>query len=980
LFLSTLDNIHMNYTDFSARSTLCRHSAARLPLPAPAIWQKAARYLGLLLLVCWATLAAAGQTANQQPPFSTATLERELARAEALLTSFKNDSARIIAVQVIEELTRQQLLDTPLGLRAQLDEAIALEQDQNGEQAIAKLLWVVERCREKSLWDLSAKATLNLALLYEGIERGERSLEYLQETKGLVDQHRLDSIYPYYAIRMSSWQRIYGDKDSALYYAREALRTAPQFQLDLEEAIGHMLMNMLLPKDAVAQRLEHSFAAVQLYRKLEDYTGCSYMLAAIASLYHQENDLPKALLYNDSTLLMANLAIAQGHEKHPTIASAYRFRGEIYGAMGQLDSAWANVHRGYRLALDLKEQDIRDKIIAIDARYNDELKQKQLDEQTLELKLKNTQLRSSALVGILVLLLAAGLAIGLYQQRQGKRQLAEQNALITGQSEQIKTLDAAKSRFFANVSHELRTPLTLMLGPVRTLLKENQLTEKQARLLQAAHRSGMELQELVNEILDLHKLEMGKLELRPQPTVLVPFFRNSFAQFDSLAQRKDIAFSSAIHCEEGLAAEIDQAKCRQLVNNLLSNAFKFTPQGGQVSASLSLLDGEKLELAVTDSGPGIHPDDLPHVFDRFFQTSRPDKPAEGGTGIGLALCREYARLFEGHIEVESTLGQGAMFRIVFPVVSFRRGGPVWPLEQPTAGNSGPDGQVASADSAHPALLPSNPAESKPTILVVEDNPDLQDYIRLLLESRYHVIVAENGQAALDYLLPTAIPLSLRSSGMSLRSNCQLPTANCQLILSDLMMPIMDGYQLLEKLKSDDATRHIPVVMLTARAEARDKLKALRIGVDDYLTKPFEEEELLARIENLLRNQAARQAAIAEEPAPANAAPPLAAADREWLERFEAYVQQHLSSNILSVPLLADAFAMSESTLLRQLKRLTGLTPMQYLLEMRLDQARRMLESGTYRSVGRVAAEVGYQDTRSFARSFKNRFGKLPSEL
>ena len=546
----------MNYTDFSARSTLCRHSAARLPLSAPALWKKAARYLGLLLLACWATLAAAEQPADQQPPFSTATLERELDRAEALLTSFKNDSARIIAGQVIEELTRQQLLDTPLGLRAQLDEAIALKQGQDHEQAIAKLLQVAELCREKSLWNLSAKATLNLALLYEEIGRGERSLEYLQETEGFIDQHGLDSIYPYYAIRMSSWQRIYGDKDSALYYAREALRTAPPFQLGLEEAIGHMLMNMLLPKDAVAQRLEHSFAAVQLYRKLEDYTGCSYMFAAIASLYHQENELPKALLYNDSTLLMANMAIAQGHEKHPTIASAYQFRGEIYRAMGQLDSAWTNVHRGYRLALDLKEQDIRDKIIEIDARYNDNLKQKQLDEQTLELKLKNTQLRFSALVGILVLLLAAGLAIGLYQQRQGKRQLAEQNALITGQSEQIKSLDAAKSRFFANVSHELRTPLTLMLGPVRTLLKENQLTEKQARLLQAAHRSGMELQELVNEILDLHKLEMGKLELRPQPTALVPIFRNSFAQFDSLMGNQLVPLPARLRAGEDAPFQI----------------------------------------------------------------------------------------------------------------------------------------------------------------------------------------------------------------------------------------------------------------------------------------------------------------------------------------------------------------------------------------------------------------------------------------
>lgn len=203
-----------------------------------------------------------------------------------------------------------------------------------------------------------------------------------------------------------------------------------------------------------------------------------------------------------------------------------------------------------------------------------------------------------------------------------------------------------------------------------------------------------------------------------------------------------------------------------------------------------------------------------------------------------------------------------------------------------------------------------------------------------------------------------------------------------LIVSDLMMPVLDGYQLLERLKSADATRHIPVVMLTARAEAQDKLKALRIGVDDYLTKPFDEEELLVRIENLLRNQTARRQAIAEDsPAPEAPTPPLMSQpDREWLETFEAYVQKHYSSDLLSVSSLAYEFAMSESTLLRQLKRLTGLSPQQYIHAVRLEEARRLLENRVFNSIGQVAAKVGYDDARSFARSFKQRFGKLPSEV
>ncbi len=565
----------------------------------------------------------------------------------------------------------------------------------------------------------------------------------------------------------------------------------------------------------------------------------------------------------------------------------------------------------------------------------------------LALGSRKSQLRNSLIITTLVFLLAVGLFIGLYFQRIGRRELAAQNVLIQEQSEQLKKLDAAKSRFFANVSHELRTPLTLILGPIQTLLKSSQLSEKQTKLLKTADQSGRQLQELVNEILDLRKLEMGKMEANLQPVALGPFFKNQFTQFESLAERKEISFIYETTIDDTFTARIDPAKCRQILNNLLSNAFKFTPQGGHIRASLSAKAG-MLKLEVADSGPGIHPDDLPHVFDRFFQTSRPDKPAEGGTGIGLALCREYARLFGGEIEVESALGKGAVFRVWWPVA-------VAEGVQSSVFNV----QFSVSRGENADVSPVEHGGSKPTILVVEDNLELQDYIRLVLSEKYDVVTAGNGQEAL---------------------NRKLNTENCALILSDLMMPVMDGFQLLEKLKSSDDTRHIPVIMLTARAEARDKLKALRIGVDDYITKPFDEEELLVRIENLLNNQAVRLQETPEADEPGESGAQLSLPDQEWLEAFETFVRKNLSNDILSVTMLADEFAMSESTLLRQLKRLTGLTPVQYLLEMRLDKARQLLEDRRYNSIAEVALEVGYSDSRSFSRSFKQRFGKLPSEV
>jgi signal transduction histidine kinase/DNA-binding response OmpR family regulator len=576
----------------------------------------------------------------------------------------------------------------------------------------------------------------------------------------------------------------------------------------------------------------------------------------------------------------------------------------------------------------------------------------------LKLHLRNNQLRFTIAIFVLVSLLALGLFGGLYKQRQSKRKLARQNALIQQQTEQLKSLDEAKSRFFANVSHELRTPLTLLTSPIHTLLKNNHLSEKQTQLLQIAARSGQQLAQLINEILDLRKLEMGQMTLRPEPTPLHAWFQTYFAQFESLATQKQIEYKVLVDMPKHLVADLDREKCRQIVFNLLSNAFKFTPQGGRIEVQAAYAE-QGLELRVANTGAGIHPDDIPHIFDRYFQTSRPDKPVEGGTGIGLALCREYAQLFGGSIHAASTPGVNTVFQVSFPLpladadATLMTTATVAPEEAGTIPLVGTPSTVSDTDRA--------------TILLVEDNPDLQAYIQLVLKEKYHVVTAGQGQEAWTFLKAenTAKPLP-------------------DLILSDLMMPVMDGYQLLERLKSDDATRHIPVVMLTARAEAQDKLKALRIGVDDYLTKPFDEEELLARIENLLNNQAARRMAQSTEaPAaePGKASPPLhAQPDREWLEAFEAYVQKHYAGGALSVSSLAYEFAMSESTLLRQLKRLTGLSPIQYIQEVRLSEARKLLENRTYNSVAQVASKVGYDDARSFTRSFKQRFGKLPSEL
>jgi len=820
-----------------------------------------------------------------------------------------------------------------------------------------------------------------------------------------------------------------GAMEHAIYYFKRSLAIAQEIEepgsprllayyAKLEtryEQIGKLDSALLM-----LQLMEARFSEVDIFRQV-------WTLMVGASLHIKLNDIQTAKSYLNRAWPMV-----QANHLEETDDGQYVIflLGQVAHLEGRLEEA-----EGYfKLALetcrkaDYKrgQRDILEELVKVaekqgkysdQARYQKELSEvevllakenysKAIAEMETEFKVleKDKQIKEEQATQRLLRLglILAGLVLGLsawFYRRLNKqrRALAASNLLIDRQNKELTSLDAAKSRFFANVSHELRTPLALMLGPVGTLLKENQLTEKQAQLLQLAQGSGQQLQQLIADILDLGKLEMGKMDLDEKPTELAAFFRRCLAQFESLAESRQIGFTFGIAVADDAVANLDQAKCRQILNNLLSNAFKFTPSDGKVNVELKMENGEigssaspsilnsTFSIQVSDTGPGIHPDDLPHLFDRYFQTTRPDKPAEGGTGIGLALCHEYAQLFGGKIEVESTLGIGSTFRVEFPLTLVRDAGAY--SETPVSPKAKPYGETPVSPQTEAVgetgVLPYIATATKPTILVVEDNPDLQAYIRLILSEKYHVVTAENGQAALGMMNDECRMMNTeRDTAHSsfITHHSSLPN----LILSDLMMPVMDGHQLLERLKSDDATRHIPVIMLTARADVRDKLRALRIGVDDYLLKPFDEEELLARIENLLRNQAARQAAAAADESVAHleGVPHLSMSqpDREWLENFEGYVQKHYADDTLSVPGLAQAFAMSESTLLRQLKRLTGLSPLQYLLEMRLNEARRLLESRAHNSIAQVAAKVGYEDARSFARSFRQRFGKLPSEV
>jgi signal transduction histidine kinase/DNA-binding response OmpR family regulator/ligand-binding sensor domain-containing protein len=527
-------------------------------------------------------------------------------------------------------------------------------------------------------------------------------------------------------------------------------------------------------------------------------------------------------------------------------------------------------------------------------------------------------------------------------------QIIEQKEKIEQQTVDLQALERLKWRFYTNITHELRTPLTLMLGPVSTLLKGKTPDAPDFHLLKIAQQNGRKLYRRVSEMLDFSKLETETLVLAEKPAHITSLTSRLVGNFDSHAQFLGINLIHTIEPHPNRTILIDTDKYETIIDNLLSNALKFTTRGGSVYVSLTTPVPDRLLLTVRDNGPGIHPNDLPHVFDRYYQTKFSNTGTEGGTGIGLALCAELAKLFGGTLRVESVQGAGTAFFMEWPVTD------VADSEPPKSAWLPMDSEVVSSPAfGQPTIV----AASVPRILIVEDNPDLQAFLVHLLSDAYVVQTAPNGEEAIAWLN-------------------ERPDHPADLILSDIMMPRMDGFALLEYLKADERYSHIPVVLLTARADMSDRLRALRIGVHDYLTKPFEEEELMVRIENLLQRSQIRKVAIADEPEykPGQ----MSAADATWLEELATWTQRNLASDLLNVGTLAQQMNLSERQLLRRLRQLTGMSPQQYIQELRLMAARDLLERGAYRTVAEVAYATGFGHPKVFSRAFRARFGRLPS--
>jgi len=631
---------------------------------------------------------------------------------------------------------------------------------------------------------------------------------------------------------------------------------------------------------------------------------------------------------------------------------------QAYAATGRYDSAYFYTRRAQALADTLRSARQFTALAATEARYHTR-------EQVSQIQLLTERSRRAALrmwfaaAGAALLALALlAVALSWRATRRLNQQLAAQGALLQAQADRLGELDRAKNQFFANVSHELRTPLTLVLGPLSqalALAKAPDLRE----LLATSARHGQRLRALIDRILDLTKLEAGKLEAQPGPTRLGPLLWELLAGFEPLAAAGGVQLLGPVGLPEALTVSLDADKLSQILTNLLANALQHTPAGGQVSLTVTQPGPDQYALTVRDTGPGIAPAEQAHLFERFYQS--PQRQARGGTGLGLALSRELATLLGGSLTVASVPGQGAAFTLALPAPRLPDAPPAPAI---IANELVSSGLAARQAPAYPPLA------ARPRILLVEDQADLRAFVRGLLAPAYEVLEAVDGQQALEVLAREPVDL----------------------VASDAMMPRLSGLELLQQLKASSTHQGLPFLMITARADEAHRLTALATGVDDYLLKPFEAPELLARVGALLASRAVRQhyaaqlpgeAATPATPTPAPAAtsapaapPPKAALQ---LTQWQALVASRLPDEHFGPVELAALLCLSERTLYRRLGELAGLTPAAWLRELRLAHARRLLEAGEFASVADVASAAGFGTAKYFSVCYAERFGRRPSD-
>ncbi len=535
----------------------------------------------------------------------------------------------------------------------------------------------------------------------------------------------------------------------------------------------------------------------------------------------------------------------------------------------------------------------------------------------------------------IILFLLIGIMVYIYRTILMKRRIEED-------------ANKAKLQFFTNISHELRTPLTLIADPVNYIIHDDNLNSQQRSMLQIVQRNVLVLTQLVSEILDFRKVQNGKMELRLSDFNLSESMKQWIMLFSASAQKKHIAIS--MNAPDAVMLRADQDKIERICYNLLSNALKYTSEGGEITLTAKEENG-RVMISVADNGCGISSDELPYIFDRFYQA----KNAGRGTGIGLAIVKAFTELHHGEVSATSVEGKGSTFTIHIPV---RQKGevtnqPIEKIEQLVEPSSA---QEVPNQARHIDELIQPYQTDKPEVLIIDDNVDIRTYLRTVLSEKYNVSEAADGKAGLE-LARKIVP---------------------DIVLSDIMMPVMDGLAFCQQLKTDKAISHIPVILLTARSLDEQRAEGYEHGADAYLSKPFSLRLLFSRIDNLIQSRK-KLSKLFSNSDENDAFEKLSnETDKTFAAQLRKIIQDNLSDNEFNVERIGDEIGLSRVQLYRKVKALTGYSPVEMLRKARLTRARHLLRT-TEKTVSEVAYAVGFSTPSYFSKCYKDEFGESPKK-
>ncbi|WP_177179681.1 hybrid sensor histidine kinase/response regulator transcription factor [Cyclobacterium xiamenense] len=547
-----------------------------------------------------------------------------------------------------------------------------------------------------------------------------------------------------------------------------------------------------------------------------------------------------------------------------------------------------------------------------------------------------------------------GLVLFSFYRYKVNRKLEQQEA------RRVKELDVLKNRFYTNITHEFRTPLTVILGVAEQLADQRAwpISKKEfSRGISLIYRNGNNLLRLINQLLDLSKLDAGHLKLNMAQGDVITYLKYLTESFYSMAQDKHIHLTFFSEDKE-VIMDFDEKKIQQIVYNLLSNAIKFTKKKGKIIFHVEKkmdAGNAKLHIKVIDTGIGIPPDQLSHIFDRFYQVDTSSTPKDEGTGIGLALTKELVDMMKGSIDVESTVGKGTVFHVLLPIFKDSAPGnfvfdwvPGWGTDK-----------MANVKEGSSSKKVNSRIAGSPIILIIEDNRDIITYVESILEN-YVFYSAENGQKGIDKAL-ALIP---------------------DIIITDVMMPEKNGFEVCEALKKDERTSHIPIILLTARATQEDRVEGLGYGADAYLAKPFHKEELKTRIAQLIaiRKKLQKKYSNLVKDSPQETAPTTTPGPEEtFLEKLKEAVLVNLDDSEFGPAQLSDSVAIGQMQVYRKLKALTGKTPSQFIRSIRLEKGMKLLQT-TEMTISEIAYEVGFSDPNYFSRTFQLKYKITPSDF